>query len=301
MRHWQDDDLGQIGYGVRPSARRRGLARPALLVPRGAWTVLFFLAPLGLLLVYSFGSIDFLTFEVQFGWTVSNYGDVFSDLYLSTVGRSLLLSAASTIGCLIVGFPLAYAISRQRGRWQTALLVLVMIPFWTSFVVRTYGLVNLLDDRGPIADLLGLLGITDEIHLLYTPYGVAIGMVYTYLPLMVLPLFVALERIDPALLGAARDLGASPHRVFLRVVLPLAAPGILAGCVLVGVPAVGEYVVPAILGGGKTLMYGNVVAEQFTGLGNYPLGSALAVTLTALVTVLVLVSRSVRRREAVLG
>ena len=285
----------------RSSRVRRGLARQALLVPSGAWTVLFFLAPLGLLLVYSFGSIDFLTFEVQFGWTVSNYGDVFSDLYLSTVGRSLLLSAASTIGCLIVGFPLAYAISRQRGRWQTALLVLVMIPFWTSFVVRTYGLVNLLDDRGPIADLLGLLGITDEIHLLYTPYGVAIGMVYTYLPLMVLPLFVALERIDPALLGAARDLGASPHRVFLRVVLPLAAPGILAGCVLVGVPAVGEYVVPAILGGGKTLMYGNVVAEQFTGLGNYPLGSALAVTLTALVTVLVLVSRSVRRREAVLG
>ena len=285
----------------RASRARRSLGRQALLLPSSAWTVLFFLAPLGLLLVYSFGSIDFLTFEVNFGWTLSNYGDVFSDLYLSTVARSLLMSLASTLGCLIVGFPLAYAISRQRGRWQTVLLVLVMIPFWTSFVVRTYGLVNLLDDRGPIADLLGLLGITDEIHLLYTPYGVAIGMVYTYLPLMVLPLFVALERIDPALLGAARDLGAPPHRVFRRVVLPLAAPGILAGCVLVGVPAVGEYVVPAILGGGKTLMYGNVVAEQFSGLGNYPLGSALAVTLTALVTVIVLVSRSARRREAVLG
>ncbi len=281
-----------------PRRPRRGWRSPRqlLLLPTAGWTLALFLGPLVLLVVYSFGTIDLLTFQVQFGWTLSNYGDVFNDLYLETIGRSLLLSVGSTLGCLVIGFPLAYAISRQRGKWQVLLLIGVMVPFWTSFVVRTYGLVNLLDDNGPLADLLQWLGLVDNLRLLYTPWSIAIGMVYTYLPLMVLPLFVALERLDPAVMHAAADLGAPPRRVFRRVVLPLAAPGIAAGCVLVGVPATGEYVVPAILGGDKTLMYGNVVANQFTGLGNYPFGAALAVTLTTLVTFVLLISR---RRAAV--
>jgi ABC-type spermidine/putrescine transport system permease subunit I len=279
---------------------RRGWRSPRqlLLLPTAGWTLALFLGPLVLLVVYSFGSIDLLTFQVHFGWTLSNYGDVFSDLYLETIGRSLLLSVGSTLGCLIIGFPLAYAISRQRGKWQVLLLIGVMVPFWTSFVVRTYGLVNLLDDNGPLANLLQWLGLVENMRLLYTPWSIAIGMVYTYLPLMVLPLFVALERLDPAVLHAAADLGAPPRRVFRRVVLPLAAPGIAAGCVLVGVPATGEYVVPAILGGDKTLMYGNVVANQFTGLGNYPFGAALAVTLTTLVTFVLLISRRRAAAEA---
>jgi ABC-type spermidine/putrescine transport system permease subunit I len=279
---------------------RRGWRSPRqlLLLPTAGWALALFLGPLVLLLVYSFGSIDLLTFQVEFGWTLSNYGDVFSDLYLETIGRSLLLSVGSTLGCLVIGFPLAYAISRQRGRWQVLLLIGVMVPFWTSFVVRTYGLVNLLDDNGPLANLLQWLGLVENMRLLYTPWSIAIGMVYTYLPLMVLPLFVALERLDPAVMHAAADLGAPPRRVFRRVVLPLAAPGIAAGCVLVGVPATGEYVVPAILGGDKTLMYGNVVANQFTGLGNYPFGAALAVTLTTLVTFVLLVSRRRAAAEA---
>jgi ABC-type spermidine/putrescine transport system permease subunit I len=272
--------------------------RQLLLLPTVGWAAALFLGPLVLLLVYSFGSINLLTFEVEFGWTLSNYGEIFSDLYLSTIGRSLLLSVASTIGCLIIGFPLAYAISRQRGKWQVLLLIGVMVPFWTSFVVRTYGLVNLLDDNGPLADLLAWLGLVDGLRILYTPWSIAIGMIYTYLPLMVLPLFVALERLDPAVMHAASDLGAPPRRVFRRVVLPLAAPGIAAGCVLVGVPATGEYVVPAILGGDKTLMYGNVVGNQFTGLGNYPFGAALAVTLTTLVTFILLITRRRAGAEA---
>lgn len=283
-----------------PRRPRRGWRSPRqlLLLPTAGWTLALFLGPLVLLVVYSFGSIDLLTFQVHFGWTLSNYGDVFSDLYLETIGRSLLLSVGSTLGCLVIGFPLAYAISRQRGKWQVLLLIGVMVPFWTSFVVRTYGLVNLLDDNGPLADLLQWLGLVDNLRLLYTPWSIAIGMVYTYLPLMVLPLFVALERLDPAVMHAAADLGAPPRRVFRRVVLPLAAPGIAAGCVLVGVPATGEYVVPAILGGDKTLMYGNVVANQFTGLGNYPFGAALAVTLTTLVTFVLLISRRRAAAEA---
>ena len=289
-------ETGEPAAAVRP--RRGSRARHLLLAPTAVWAGLLFLGPLALLLVYSFGSIDLVTFEVGFGWTLSNYADVFSDLYLSTLGRSLLLSVGSTIGCLIVGFPLAYAISRQRGRWQTFLLLMVMVPFWTSFVVRTYGLVNLLDDNGPLAGLLAWLGVTQNLRLLYTPWSIAIGMVYTYLPLMVLPLFVALERLDPAIMHAAADLGAPPRRVFRRVVVPLATPGIVAGCVLVGVPATGEYVVPAILGGDKTLMYGNVIGNQFTGLGNYPFGAALAVVLTTLVTFILLTTRRRAGTEA---
>jgi ABC-type spermidine/putrescine transport system permease subunit I len=285
-----------------PSSSRRGV-RGLLLLPTGVWTLLFFLAPVALLVVYSFGQIDLLTYQVHFGWTLSNYGDAFESLYLRTILRSLLVSGGATIACLVIGFPVAYAISRQRGAWQTILLVAVMVPFWTSFVVRTYALVNLIDDNGPIADALHSLGLLKgDLHLLYTSWGIGIGMVYAYLPLMILPLFVALERIDPALLSAAADLGASPRRTFRRVVLPLATPGIVAGCVLVAVPATGEYVVPAILGGDKTLMYGNVVAQQFQGIGNYPLGSALAVSLTALLTVVLLISRRrTARAEAVVA
>jgi spermidine/putrescine transport system permease protein len=168
-----------------------------------------------------------------------------------------------------------------------------MVPFWTSFVVRTYGVFNVIGDRGPLQQLLKGLGLVDgDIHLLFTPLGVGIGLVYTYLPLMILPLYVALERIDPALLEAANDLGARPWRTLMRVIVPLALPGIIAGCILVGIPATGEYVIPQILGGGKTLMVGNVVADQFLEIGNFPFGAALAMVLTAIVMAVLLVMRS---------
>jgi spermidine/putrescine transport system permease protein len=262
-------------------------------LPSLAWTTLFFLVPMGLLVVYSFGSTNLLTYDVYFGWTGSNYTDVFEGLYLDAILRSLLLSASATIACLVIGFPVAYTIARAKGRWQLVLLLAVMVPFWTSFVVRTYGIFNLIGDHGPLADVLQRLGLvgSDGIHLLFTPLGVAIGIVYSYLPLMILPLYVALERIDPALLDAANDLGAPPRRVLRRVVLPLALPGIAAGCVLVGIPATGEYVIPQILGGGKTLMVGNVIADQFLGIGDYPFGAALAIVLTVIVMVVLVILR----------
>jgi ABC-type spermidine/putrescine transport system permease subunit I len=264
-----------------------------LAAPSIAWTALFFLAPMILLVVYSFGSTNLLTYEVQFGWTTSNYTNVFEGLYLDAILRSLLLSAAATVACLVIGFPVAYTIARAKGRWQLVLLLAVMVPFWTSFVVRTYGIFNLISDHGPLANLLESLGLLgdDGLHLLFTPLGVAIGIVYSYLPLMILPLYVALERIDPALLDAANDLGAPPRRVLWRVILPLALPGIAAGCVLVGIPATGEYVIPQILGGGKTLMVGNVIADQFLGIGDYPFGAALAIVLTIIVMVVLVILR----------
>jgi spermidine/putrescine transport system permease protein len=259
-------------------------------LPSFSWTLVFFLVPIGLLLAYSFGQIDIITFKVQWGWTLGNYGDVFDPLYLRTIGRSLLLALAGTIAALILGFPMAYYISLQSGRRQLLLLLAVMVPFWTSFLVRTYAMTNILAKGGPVDTVWGWLG-GDPLNVLYTPWAVGLGILYSYLPLMILPLYVALERIDPAVREAAADLGASGWRTLRRVVIPLARPGIVAGCILVGVPATGEYVVPVILGGGKTLMYGNVVAEQFQTVGNYPFGAALSITLMAALTVVVLVLR----------
>ncbi len=286
-------------------ARVAGAAgRSLLAVPSVAWTVLFFVAPLILLFVYSFGTTNLLTFQVDFGWTLHNYGDIFHSLYLTPILRSFALSAGATFACLLIGFPVAYTISRASGRRQALLLLMVMIPFWTSFVVRTYGVYNVLSNRGPLDQLLRSLGIVHgDIHLLFTPVGVGIGIVYTYLPLMVLPLYVALERIDPAVLEAANDLGAKPWRVLRRVVLPLAVPGIIAGCILVAIPATGEYVIPQILGGGKTLMFGNVMSDQFLTIGDYPFGAAMAVVLTIVLMIVLMVmrSRSYKAEAAVAG
>jgi ABC-type spermidine/putrescine transport system permease subunit I len=263
-------------------------------LPSFGWTVAFFLLPLGFLFAYSFGEIDIITFQVSWGWTLDNYGNIVDSLYLKTIGRSLLLALSATVAALILGFPVAYYISLQRGRRQLLLLLAVMVPFWTSFLVRTYAMTNLLANGGPLDTAWGWLG-GDDLNILYTPFSVGLGILYSYLPLMVLPLYVALERIDPMVREAAADLGASQWRTIRRVILPLAAPGIVAGCILVGVPATGEYVVPVILGGGKTLMYGNVVAEQFQTVGDYPFGAALSMTLMAALTIIVLV---VRRRAS---
>lgn len=287
--------MAAVRTRARGTAPRRRIATAGLAAPAFGWTTLFFVVPLVILIAYSFGKIDIITFHVQWGWTVDSYRHVFESLYLHAIGRSLLLSAIATLVCLLVGFPVAYYISLQRGRRQLLLLLAVMIPFWTSFLVRTYAMTNVLGDHGPLATVYRWLG-GGRLDLAYSPTAVAIGIVYSYLPLMILPLFVALERIDPSMREAAADLGASSWRRLRRVVVPLAAPGIVAGCILVGAPSTGEYVVPEILGGGKVLMYGNVVADQFQDTGNYPFGAALSATLMAVLTVVVLVTRRATAR-----
>lgn len=271
--------------------------RAVLAVPTIGWVALFFAIPLGIVLVYSFATINLITFNTTFGWTWSNYSQVFQSLYLGTLIRSVLLSLSATAGCLLLGFPLAYFISRQPLRAQRLLLLLVIIPFWTSFIVRTYAIENLLGPGGPVDHLATLLGFSNGLVLLYTPTAIGIGILYSYLPLMVLPIYVSLERIDAAVLDAAWDLGARPRRAFWRVTVPLAAPGILVGCVIVGIPALGEYVIPEVLGGGKTLMLGNVISYQFLSTGDTPFGSAIAVVLMLAMAVALLGLRGARRVE----
>jgi spermidine/putrescine transport system permease protein len=280
---------------------RRRLGGRGLLLPSVVAGGLFFLVPLGLLLLYSFGSVNLINYQVYFGWTFSNYTSIIHSIYVGVMLRSLALSLGATLACLLIGFPVAYTIARARGRRQAVLLVMIMVPFWTSFIVRTYGIYNVISYNGPLDRLLNTLGL---LHgqlqsLLFQPAGIGIGIVYSYLPLMVLPIYVALERIEPNALLAAADLGARPRRVLWRVVVPLAAPGIAAGCMLVGIPATGEYTIPAILGGDKTIMYGNVVSDQFLSLGNYPFGSAIAMALTiVLLAVLLWLRSKAARAEA---
>ncbi len=291
---------GHLPVGPRGRPRLAGAARigarAALGAPAFGWTLLFFIAPLAILALYSFGQIDIYTLQLHWGWTSSNYAQIGQALYRDAILRSLLLSLIATLGCLAVGYPVAYWISQQPARRQRLYLLLLIIPFWSSFLVRTYAMANVLANGGPLESLLKLLGIiSGPLNLQYTSLAVGIGIVYSYLPLMVLPLYVALERLDPVVMESARDLGARPWRVFWRVTLPLSAPGIIAGCLLVGIPATGEYVIPTILGGGKTLMYGNLVATQFLEVGNLPFGAALAVALMAGITVLAVVARKASR------
>jgi spermidine/putrescine transport system permease protein len=294
--------VGRVQVGValtRSTSRKRFFApRQLLLLPSLAWFLVFFVAPLVLVAVHSFGQISLVTFTMRFGWTLQNYRDIADPIYFRTLTRSLVLSATTTFLCLLLGYPLAYFVSRLPVKWQRMGLLAVIVPFWASFVVRTYSLVNLLENGGPVDDIARRLHlISGHLDFLYSAGSIAVGMVYSYLPLMILPIYVALERIDDSLLDAASDLGASGSSLFRRVILPLGTPGVVAGAVIVGISSTGEYVIPEILGGGKTLMLGNVVADQFLNVGNYPFGSAIAMSLLGLLIVLMLLGRGLGARR----
>lgn len=283
-----------------PTGRERHVrldaGRVLLAAPTALLVAVCFVAPLSLIAVYSFGTTSLMTFVTHFGWTLANYASLRSSLYLGTIERSLLLSLSATLACAILAVPIAYFIVRQRGRVQTILLLAVIVPFWTSFLIRIYAWTNILQNGGLLESMLRHLGLLHgSLNILYTPIAIAIGIVYGYLPLMVLPVYVALERLDPTVLEAAEDLGSHGWHFMWRIVVPLARPGLIAGSLLVGIPAIGEFVTPQILGGGKTLMLGNVVATQFLDVGNLAFGSALAMCLIVIVIFMLLVLPLFRR------
>lgn len=243
-------------------------------------------APLAIICVYS--ALTRGTYGgVGLPWTAENYARFFDPLYASILLRSLLIAGAATALCLLLGFPLALFIARAQKR-RGLYLFLVILPFWTSFLVRTYAWLFLLRDTGLVNTALMSLGLIHEpLPLLYNTGAVLLGLVYGYLPFMILPLYAALERLDPALLEAAADLGARPLTAIFRVVVPLAAPGIRAGSILVFIPCVGAFLTPDLLGGGKTVMIGNLVQNQFTAARDWPFGSAVSLLLMAIVVALV--------------
>ena len=255
------------------------------LLPSRVLIGLLFLTPLVIVVLYSF-----LTRGTYGGqstpWTVENYTRLVDPLYLAILGKSFWLAGVSTVLCLVFGFPLSWYIS-QAGRRKNLYLNLVMLPFWTSLLVRTYAWMFLLRDTGLINTALTSLGIIQEpLPLLYNDGAVILGLVYGYLPFMVLPIFSTLERLDPFLLEAAADLGARPFTNLTHVILPMSLPGIVAGSVLVFIPCLGAYLTPDLMGGGKSVMIGNLVQNQFTIARDWPFGSAASLTLMAVILLL---------------
>ena len=282
---------------------------PSVSSPRRAWALLaptwvvlgvFLLAPLALMLLVSFAErgtyggiapVEDLGRYILSGDFLGNYARSFRGIYLRIAWRSVWMAVLTTALCLAVSYPAAYYVARVAPRrWKGLLLGLVVVPFWTSFLIRIYAWMFLLRTEGLInTSLLGLGVIDRPLELLYTPLAVMIGLVYGELPFMILPLYASLEKLDSTLLEAASDLGADRLRTFWRVTVPLTAPGILAGIVLVFIPSLGQFVVSDLLGGARSMLIGNLVQNQFAVARNHSFGAALAFELMAVVLLLLLV------------
>ena len=272
----------------RATRARRGLPRFTLALPSLAWYLLYFVIPLGVIGVYSLGykppvgsgagpiGLDRLSLD--------RYREALDPALFATFRSTLVVALTGTLLLLAIAFPLAYMLAtRVPARWRALLLGLVIVPFWTSFLLRTFAWRIILAPNGIVSDRLQRWHVlAAPIDVLDTRVAVQLGIVYNYLPLMVFPLFVALDRLDPALREASQDLGASRVTTFRAITLPLAMPGIVAGLLLVFIPLMGEYVTPAVLGGAKGLMAGTLVASQFLEAQNWALGSAMAVVLVLL-------------------
>lgn len=274
---------------------RPGLKAWALLGPGTVWLLVFFLAPILIMFAYSFMPRGIYG-GVESGWTLEHYRRFFDPLYLQILNRTFLWSLLATVICLVLGYPVAYLIARS-GRWKNLLLFLVVLPFWTSFLVRTFAMIFLMRDTGFINTLLLSAGVIDQpIPMLYTPFAVMSGLVYGFLPFMILPIYASLEKLDLSLLEAAEALGARPMARFVRVTLPLSLPGVVAGCLLVFIPSLGSFLTSDLLGGAKQVMIGNLIQNQFSAARNWPFGSAASFIVMALVLMAVLLYLRVRDR-----
>ncbi|MED5609819.1 MULTISPECIES: ABC transporter permease [Pseudomonas] len=298
---------------LRLQAERKSLrARLALTTPAMLVLLVFLVLPLGIMFAVSiqapgdYGGVKWgqhtLEAYINFLWE-RDLDDalVFNTDYLGIFQRSFWLSILTTAGCLLIGFPTALYLALQDERRRNMLLFLVTVPFWTNLLVRVYAWILLLRNGGLIDEGLHKLGFSDAaIGLLYTDNAVIIGLLYTYLPFMVLPIYTSLEKMDWRLVEAAFDLGANRWKALRRIIIPLAMPGVVAGCILVFIPSLGNYIIPELLGGGKSLMIGNLIQLQFGTAHNWPFGAALSFALLAFVLAAMLVY-SMRFRQGAAG
>ncbi|HQR25717.1 MAG TPA: ABC transporter permease [Nocardioides sp.] len=287
--------------------KRRGWVGYALLLPAALWLLVFFVIPLVQLVATSlYDPAGTLESGYDMTWHWQNYQTIFNDymkldpwydVTSSPFGRAMVYSGIATLACILLGYPLAYAIAFKAGRWKNLMLVAVIAPFFTSFLVRTLSWQLILSDEGFFMQVLNTLHITDllealhiagsEGNLLATPFAVVTGLTYNFLPFLVLPLYASLEKIDPRLLEAGADLYASPFTTFRKVTLPLSMPGLVAGTLLTFIPAAGDFINAELLGNPTTQMVGNVIQNLFNG-GSYPDAAALSVALMVIIVVLVL-------------
>ena len=291
---------GPSGPPVTRGARwRRGLTERVLLLGPGfAYIVVLFLIPLGLIISLAFfqrGRFGGVVYEP----TLANFERALQPVFIQVLIDSVIIAGITTGLALLIGFPTAWVIANLPGRWRVVALILVVLPFWTNFLIRTYAWIVLLNREGVVNGALQAFGIIDEpLTLLYTDGAVVAGLLYAYLPLMILPLYSSIERLDPELREASANLGARPARTFISVTLPLTMPGVLIGSIFVFVPSIGNFVIPELLGGGKTVMVGNLIRDQFLKARDWPFGSVLAIVVIAsLMGLLVLQSWLSRRTE----
>jgi putrescine transport system permease protein len=289
--------------------------RAAVIAAPYAWLLLFFLVPFGIVLKIALSKprIGLPPYEPILQWadnrilevklTFGNFAFMASDgLYLSAFLNSLKIAAISTALCLLVAYPMAYAIARARPARRNILLMLVILPFWTSFLLRVYAWIGILKNNGLINNVLISMGLRHEpIVMLQTDFAIYLGIVYSYLPFMILPLYATLEKMDLTLLEAAADLGCRPWKAFMKITLPLSLPGIVAGSMLVFIPAVGEFVIPELLGGKNSLMIGKVLWAEFFNNRDWPLASAVAIALLVVLVVPIVFLQRVESRRLAKG
>lgn len=257
----------------------------ALVFPAYFWLFFFFLVPLGIILAYSFLQRG-LYGGIEWVFTLENYIRAFDPLYVKILWRSIGIALFTTVFCILCGYPLAYFIAFAPPKLKNLLLILLVIPFWTNFLIRTYAWIAILQDQGLINIILLHLGIIREpLSLLYNMKSVMLGMLYGYLPFMVLPIYASLEKLQPSLLEASMDLGANRVKTFFYITIPLTAPGIAAGVILVFVPTIGEFVIPDILGGAKSVLIGNIITNQFLTARDWPFGAAITFILVVFVLI----------------
>jgi len=279
--------------------RHRGLTPYLLLAPGLAWLAVFFLAPLAYLGYQSLRSGVYP--ELEFTWEFSNYTDALSD-YQEQLGRSFLYAGIATVAALVLAYPLVYWIAFRAGRWRNLFLLFIVAPFFVTYLIRTLAWLNILADEGPVVGVLQWAHVLGEDErLLATSFAVVAGITYNFFPFMALPVYVALEQIDPRLLEAAKDLYASPLQAFLRVTLPLSAPGIVAGTLLTFIPAAGDFINAHFLGTPNQRMIGNVIQAQFLESLDYPTAASLSFILMAAVLVVVLVYARIVGSERLTG
>lgn len=292
---------GPSGHsGSRAARRRHGLwERVLLLGPGFAYIAVLFIIPLALIVSLAFfqrGRFGGVIYEP----TLANFQRAIEPVFVQVLIDSVVIAGITTLLALLIGYPTAWVIARLPRGWRVIALILVVLPFWTNFLIRTYAWIVLLNSQGVVNGVLQGVGIVDEpLGLLYNDGAVVAGLLYAYLPLMILPLYSSIERLDPELREAAANLGATPVRTFFTVTLPLTVPGVVIGCIFVFVPSIGNFVIPELLGGGKTVMVGNLIRDQFLRARDWPFGSVLAIAvISALMGLLVLQAYLSRRSEA---
>lgn len=282
---------------MKPDQRFRNIS----LVIIWCWLILFALLPFSLIITASFMSHgDGQLMKLPF--TLENYTELNNPIYLRIFQKSFFIAGLSTLLCLLLGYPFAYVIARMQSSWKNLLILLVIIPFWTSSLIRSYALIAMLKAKGILNSLLIGIGIIEQpIPILFTNTAVIIGLVYNLLPFMILPIMTNVERLDNRLIDAARDLGANQFTTFSRVIIPLTMPGIIAGSILVFLPAMTIFYIPDILGGAKSIFLGNLIQNQFLIAENWPMGSAVSIMLTVILMTLILiyswVTRGTKKRD----